>query len=109
MTLGRFGESGVVPRLGFWPPTVVGELLRPRHDVRGVQPFYDGPMRRVTEYVRDRLRQRDQLIPAGFSGSFGIMVDATTVLILIGSTLQRTGADLPAAGVAALVGVSPSI
>ena len=66
-------------------------------------------MMRVTEYVRDRLRQRDELIPPGFSSSFGMMIDATTVLILIGSTLQRTSADLPAAGVAALVGVSPML
>jgi hypothetical protein len=25
VTLGTFGEPGVVPRLVFWPPTVVGE------------------------------------------------------------------------------------
>ena len=109
VTLGKFGESGVVPRFGFWSPTAVGELLRPRHDVCGVQPFYDGPMMRVTEYFRDRLRQRDELIPPGFSSSFGMMIDATTVVILIGSTLQRTSADLPAAGVAALVGASPML
>ncbi|WP_375487744.1 sensor histidine kinase [uncultured Mycobacterium sp.] len=66
-------------------------------------------MMRVTEHVRDRIRQRDELIPPGFSWSFGIMIDATTVLILIGSTLQRSSADLPAAGVAALVGVSPML
>ena len=66
-------------------------------------------MMRITEYVRDRLRQRHELIPHGFSWSFAIMIDATTVLILVGSTLQRTSADLPAAGVAALVGVSPML
>jgi signal transduction histidine kinase len=64
-------------------------------------------MMRVAEYVRDRLRQRSELIPPGFSWSFGVMMDSTTVLILIGSTLQRTQADLPAAGIAALVAVLP--
>ncbi len=109
VTLGKFGMARVVPGFGFSPPTAVGELLRPRHDVRGVQPFYDGPMMRVSEYVRDRLRQRDELIPPGFSSSFGLIIDAITVLILIGATLQRTSADLPAAGIAALVGVSPMV
>jgi signal transduction histidine kinase len=75
--------------------------------VRVGNPFYDGPMMRLIEYVRDRLRQHDELIPPGFSWPFGITVDLATVLISIGSMLQRTGADLLTAGVAALLAVSP--
>jgi signal transduction histidine kinase len=108
-TLGKFGWLYIVLRFGFRPPTTVVVPVRPRHDVRVGNPFYDGPMMRVTEYVRDRLRQRGELIPPGFSWSFGIMMDSTTVLILIGSTLQRTQADLPAAGIAALVAVLPML
>lgn len=109
VTLGRFDGCRVVPRFGFRPPTAVGGTVRLEDDVYGANALYDGPMRRVTEYLRDRLRQREELIPPGFSWSFGIKVDATTALILIGSTLQRTSADLPAAGVAALVGVAPML
>jgi signal transduction histidine kinase len=64
-------------------------------------------MMRVVDYVRARIHERSELIPPGFSWSFGIMIDSVTVLILIGSTLQRPGADLAAAGIAALVGISP--
>ncbi len=76
----------------------------------GVDPVYDGPMLRVaTEFVRDRLRQRGELIPAGYSWSFVVMVDTTMVLILAASMLQRTRADLPAATVAALLAVAPLV
>jgi signal transduction histidine kinase len=99
---------GIVPWFGFRVPTVVGVRVRPRHDVCSINAFYDGPMMRVTEYVRDWLRLRGELLPTGYSWPVAIVIDFGTVAILIGSSLQRTGADLPAAAVAALVAISPA-
>lgn len=66
-------------------------------------------MTRITGYVRERLRQRGELLPPGFSWSFVITADLAMLLILIGSILQRTLADLPAAGIAAAVTLSPDL
>lgn len=77
-------------------------------DVRSVDRFYDEPMLRVaTEGLRDRLRRRGELIPAGYSWSFVLLVDTSMVLILVAAVLQRTRADLPAAAIAALLAVAP--
>jgi signal transduction histidine kinase len=108
-TLGNFGGPDIVPRFGFRLPTVVGGRARPQHDVHRIDPFYDGPMTPVTEYVRDWLRRRGELLPMGYSWPVAVVIDSGLVVILIGSTLQRTGADLPAAAVAALVAISPPV
>jgi signal transduction histidine kinase len=109
-TLWIFSGLDIVPQSGFRPPTPVGVRVRPRQDVFDADPFYDESMLRVVdEYVRDRLRQRDELMPPGFSLSFGVIVDAVTMLILVGTALQRTGADLWATGIAAIFGVAPML
>lgn len=64
-------------------------------------------MRRVIDFVCDRVRQRGVLIPPGYSWTFVLMVDTTMVLFLLASMLQRSRADLPAAGIAALVALAP--
>jgi signal transduction histidine kinase len=64
-------------------------------------------MMHVVDYVRARISERSELIPPGFSWSFGIATDSVTVFVLIGSTLQRPESDLAACGIAALVGISP--
>jgi signal transduction histidine kinase len=107
MTLGKFCGPDIVPRSGFRPPTTVGVEVRPKQDVWDAKPFYDGPMTPATGYVRDWLRQRATLIPAEYSWSFVAMIQSALVLILIGSTLQRSRADLPTAAVAAFVALAP--
>ncbi len=64
---------------------------------------------RVAEYVHAQLRRRAELGPTGYPWSFIIVNESAMVLILIGSTLQRTRADLPAVAVAALLTVTPSL
>ncbi|WP_116376862.1 sensor histidine kinase [Mycobacterium sp. MFM001] len=64
-------------------------------------------MRRVIDFVCDRMRQRGDLIPPGYSWNFVLVVDTTMVLFLIASALQRSRADLPAAGIAALLALAP--
>lgn len=71
------------------------------------KPFYDEPMRRVIDFVCDRVRQRGDLIPPGYSWNFVVMVDTAMVLFLVASILQRGRADLPAAASAALLALAP--
>jgi signal transduction histidine kinase len=66
-----------------------------------------GRVQRAIESVRDQLRRRGQLIPAGFSWSFVILFDAGMVLILVVSIVQRPRADLAMGIVAALVAELP--
>jgi len=73
-------------------------------------PFYDGPMMRaVPEFVRDVIRRRGELVPMGYPRSFIVVNAAAIFLILIGSTLQRTRADLPAVVVAGLLALTPML
>ncbi|GBE67349.1 hypothetical protein MFM001_38110 [Mycobacterium sp. MFM001] len=61
----------------------------------------------MIDFVCDRMRQRGDLIPPGYSWNFVLVVDTTMVLFLIASALQRSRADLPAAGIAALLALAP--
>jgi signal transduction histidine kinase len=106
MTLGRFGGLDIVPQSGFRVPTTVGVGVRPKQDVRGANNFYDESMMRVVEDVRDLIRRRAELVPMGYPWSFMVANAAAILLIVIGSALQRTRADLPAVTVAALLAVT---
>jgi signal transduction histidine kinase len=64
-------------------------------------------MHAVTGFLRDRLRQQSEL--HGYSWQVVVATDSAMVAILIGSCLQRTGADLPVAVIAALVAISPDV
>lgn len=66
-------------------------------------------LREATRWLRDRIRRHGQLIPAGYSWSFVVLVDSTIMLILIGSTLQRAPADLPTAVAAAVLALAPLV
>jgi signal transduction histidine kinase len=108
MTLGKFDGLDIVPRSGFLAPTTVGVEVRPKQDVCDADPFYDEPMMgAVMEFVRDRLRQQSEL--HGYSSQTLVVTDCAMVLVVIGSCLQRTGADLPVAAVAALVAIAPDV
>ena len=110
VTLGKFDGLDIVPQCGFRPPTTVGVAVPPREDVRGTDTFYDEPMLRVVpEFVRDRLHRQAELIPAGYSWPVFVVTSSAIVLILIGSSVQRTWADLQIAVVAALVAISPDV
>ena len=63
----------------------------------------------MTEYVRERIRRRTELIPLGYSWSFVVLVDTTCVLITIVSILQRRGHDLPAGLSASAIVISPFV
>ena len=51
-------------------------------------------LRATTEFVRDRLRQRRDLIPLGYAWSFVVTVDISVLLVTLISTLQRPASDL---------------
>ncbi|PQM45503.1 Sensor histidine kinase LiaS [Mycobacterium talmoniae] len=61
----------------------------------------------AAEYLRSRLRRRGELVPAGYTWSWVVLIYAGMALIMVGAILQRPEADLPAATVATLVAVSP--
>jgi signal transduction histidine kinase len=70
--------------------------------------FYDGSMLRpVSAYVRDRLRQRSELIPAPWS--FVVVTDVTMALICLVATLQRPRSDLDVALLAIALAVTPLV
>lgn len=64
-------------------------------------------MHAVTGFLRDRLRQQSAL--HGYSWQVVVATNSAMVAILIGSCLQRTGADLPVAVIAALMAISPDV
>jgi signal transduction histidine kinase len=107
MTLGKFCGLDIVPRSGFRVPTTVGVDVRPRHDVNRINAFYDGSMMRVIEHVRDRVHRQAELM--GYSSQVVVVTSLALLLMLIGSSVQRTAADLPAAAVAALLAISPDM
>lgn len=73
-------------------------------------PFYDeAVLRAVTTYVRDRIRQRGELIPLGYSWAVVIMTDAAMALVAVVSTVQRPGTDFVLALGATVVVISPFV
>lgn len=64
-------------------------------------------LRAATGYVRERIRQRGELVPLGFTWAFVVVVDVTYFGGCIIATLQRPTADLPAGLIATAVGVLP--
>ena len=60
--------------------------------------FYDWTMlRAATSSVRERLRERRELVPVGITWSSMIITDALVVLGGALATLQRPASDLPVA------------
>jgi signal transduction histidine kinase len=66
-------------------------------------------LRATTEYIRDRIRKRAELIPLGYSWSFVVLIDASCILVAVVSTLQRPSSDLLPALVAVLVALAPMV
>jgi signal transduction histidine kinase len=66
-------------------------------------------LRAATSHVRERLRQRGELIPVGLTWSSFIAVDAAVVLGGGIATLQRPAADLPVALISFAIAVSPML
>lgn len=66
-------------------------------------------LRATTEYVRDRLRKRAELIPLGFSWSFVVTVDACVVFVAVMSTLQRPNSDLLPSLLGVAIAVTPMV
>jgi signal transduction histidine kinase len=65
-------------------------------------------MLRVTsEHVRDLIQRRGDLIPVGHSWATVLVTDATMVLIVVASIVQRPQTDLPAALIAAALATAP--
>jgi signal transduction histidine kinase len=72
--------------------------------------FYDGPMHRpVAAHLWNRLRERSELIHAGFPWSFVVLTDVTMALICLVATLQRPRSDLDVALIAVALAVSPLV
>lgn len=66
-------------------------------------------LRSATGYVRERLRQRGELIPVGVTWSFVTITDAIVILGALISILQRPAADLPVALAALAIALSPAV
>jgi len=72
--------------------------------------FYDWTMlRAATSYMRERLRERGELIPVGITWSAMIITDALVVLGGVLATLQRPASDLPVALVAFAILLVPPL
>jgi signal transduction histidine kinase len=61
----------------------------------------------VTRYMGERIRQRGELLPLGFTWAFVVTVDVTVIGLCVTAALQRPGADLPMAFVAIAVSAVP--
>jgi len=105
-TLWKLGGHDIVPGFDFRLPTTVGVEHLLQHDVCGDEPFYDEPMTRAGEYARNWLRNRSELIPEQYSWLFVVMIQSALMLTLIGSTVQRNEADVPASAVAAVLALA---
>lgn len=103
-TLWKLRGLDIVPRFGFRPATTVGVEHLLRQDVCEGKPFYDEPM--TAGYLRGWLRRRGDLIPDQYSWRFVVMMQTAMLLILVGSTLQRSRADLPAVAAAIAVALT---
>lgn len=70
--------------------------------------FYDGTMPgAVTRYMGERIRQRGELLPLGFTWAFVVTVDVTVIGLCVTAALQRPAADLPMALIAITVSAVP--
>lgn len=99
-----------MPRWGLNAPTPVVGNIRPQHDVRAAFRIYDEPMLpKATAFGSDRVRRCGQLIPAGYSWSFILLVDGAIALSLVASTFQRSVSDRPVAAVAAALALAPIV
>ena len=63
----------------------------------------------ATGYLRERIRQRGEVLPLGFTWVFVATVDITVVVICIIAAAQRPVADLPAALIATAVAAVPCV
>lgn len=76
----------------------------------GGRSFYDGTMwGAATGYLRERIRQRGEVLPLGFTWAFVVTVDVTVVGVCVTAALQRPIADLPAALIAIAVAAVPCV
>jgi signal transduction histidine kinase len=106
MTLKSFAGSDIVPQFGFRSATTVGVEDRLQQDVCDHKPFYDEPMMWAGQYARDWLRRRSNLVPDQYSWRFVVMMETAMLLILVGSTIQRSTADLPIIAMAIMVALT---
>jgi signal transduction histidine kinase len=63
----------------------------------------------ATDYLRERVRRRGELLPVGITWSFLLITDAIVILGGIVATLQRPAADLPVCLVAFAIALSPAL
>ncbi len=63
----------------------------------------------VTRYVGERIRQRGEVLPLGFTWAFVVTVDVTVVGVCVTAALQRPIADLPVALIAIAVAAVPGV
>jgi signal transduction histidine kinase len=61
----------------------------------------------VTRYMGERIRQRGELLPLGFTWAFVVTVDVTVIGLCVTAALQRPAADLPMALIAIVVSAVP--
>jgi signal transduction histidine kinase len=66
-------------------------------------------LRVATGYLRERIRRRGELIPAGLTWSFLIVTDVMVILGGVTAVLQRPATDLPVALAAFALSVSPMV
>jgi signal transduction histidine kinase len=72
--------------------------------------FYDWTMlRAAADYLRERLRQRGELIPVGLTWSFLIVTDVMVILGGVTAVVQRPAADLPVALAAFAISITPML
>jgi signal transduction histidine kinase len=63
----------------------------------------------VKRHVAERIRQRGELIPLGFTWAFVVTVDVTVIGLCVISAVQRPAADFPAALIAIAVAAAPGV
>jgi signal transduction histidine kinase len=65
--------------------------------------------RAVTTYVRDRIRQRGELIPVGFTWAVVIVTDIAMLVAVVVASIQRPGSDCALALGACVIAISPFV
>lgn len=63
----------------------------------------------ATGYLRERIRQRGEVLPLGFTWVFVAVVKVTVVGLCVTAALQRPAADLPAALIAITIAAVPCV